>query len=862
MALLLSSAMLVSSVTPGTLTYAQEYVEEREETAMDDLSAEAAEDIRFSEIMYDGTSSEISEEDELQEYELPEDELVAEEQFSEEATAEEEYTDWNDLVEETDEISGFLAEDAAYTIDEVKAMIAELSEDPTEYTLADREKIEQINTAFASLSEDDQAVLDTETPDGTQPYGRILETAYWGVLACEEVDNTTTLKDGIYDASTVPALGSTYSKGKSTSSRQKPWSIKSVTVENGKATAVIAVQSSSYTKIWTQGKYFDKTNTSGNSEFAGVPIDLNGTLYLAGVSSSMPRPIAFSITNEIAEPVIEITDLAVTNNLGMFKVVSAWLETMDGAVSLVFVLSGSGYHDLFRGTYEEAAANGANTDNWIHGALNADGKWEFRIPVTAEDNVIPVVAISNSYYNKYLDGKNPVDRAFYPRKLTLDAEAKTLVADDYFFSKDIAVTNNVKMFKVSGATLDTSGGPNSNGYKTDLVLIMGSTSFDKAYVGNEEEAGAATETVALDENNAFALKARWIVTPGEPESTQSWIGEPTVVSFHSVKNQSWYERELTIDEEAGTLVISEYSSKAKAVEIILNNLSETSGLGDKETVEAARAAYEALTDAQKALVSEEAKENLDKAEASVKAAEENKAAADAVSEQLSALKADADLEDKGAVEAARAAYDALKEEQKALVSEEAKANLEKAEASVKAAEEKKAAEEAAAAQAAAQQAAAQQAAAQQPALPAAGTVLTDGKASYMVEVPGSTVAYQGPVSKKVKSATVPETLTIDGITYNVTSIADNAFKNCKKLKKVTIKAQIVSIGANAFAGTKKLKKVTIKSTQLTSIGKKAFSKAGSSNYAKLKVKVPASSLKAYKKLLKKAKLSKKAKVSK
>jgi len=152
--------------------------------------------------------------------------------------------------------------------------------------------------------------------------------------------------------------------------------------------------------------------------------------------------------------------------------------------------------------------------------------------------------------------------------------------------------------------------------------------------------------------------------------------------------------------------------------------------------------------------------------------------------------------------------------------------------------------------------------AQQPALPAAGTTLTSGNAKYVVETPGSTVAYQGPVSKQVKAAEVPETVTIDGVSYTVDSIAANAFKNCKKMTKVTVGANIVSIGAKAFAGTKNLRNVVIRSNNITKIGKKAFSKAGSKNYAKLRVRVPKMKLKAYKKLFKKAGLSAKAKVRK
>ncbi len=119
-------------------------------------------------------------------------------------------------------------------------------------------------------------------------------------------------------------------------------------------------------------------------------------------------------------------------------------------------------------------------------------------------------------------------------------------------------------------------------------------------------------------------------------------------------------------------------------------------LDDKEAVEAARAAYDGLTDDQKALVGNVAA--LEAAEAAIVALEaaSDKAAADAVKAQIAALNVQT-LGDRAAVEAARAAYDDLTEAQKALVDNVAA--LETAEAAIVALE--KAAEESAADKAAA-----------------------------------------------------------------------------------------------------------------------------------------------------------------
>ena len=101
---------------------------------------------------------------------------------------------------------------------------------------------------------------------------------------------------------------------------------------------------------------------------------------------------------------------------------------------------------------------------------------------------------------------------------------------------------------------------------------------------------------------------------------------------------------------------------------------------------------------------------------------------------------------------------------------------------------------------------------------------------------------------------IPSSVTIDAKEYKVTEIAANAFRNNKKLKKITIGSNIISIGKNAFNGCKNLKKVKIETTSLTknTVGKNAFKNIN----AKAKVTVPKKSLKKYKKILKARGISK------
>ena len=101
----------------------------------------------------------------------------------------------------------------------------------------------------------------------------------------------------------------------------------------------------------------------------------------------------------------------------------------------------------------------------------------------------------------------------------------------------------------------------------------------------------------------------------------------------------------------------------------INALPENITVEDKEAVEAARAAFDALTDDQRALVDVDAlSEKLAAAEAALKVVLD-KAAADAVIAQIDALPAatGVTINDKDAIDGAKAAYDALTDDQKKLV---------------------------------------------------------------------------------------------------------------------------------------------------------------------------------------------------
>ena len=141
-------------------------------------------------------------------------------------------------------------------------------------------------------------------------------------------------------------------------------------------------------------------------------------------------------------------------------------------------------------------------------------------------------------------------------------------------------------------------------------------------------------------------------------------------------------------------------------------------------------------------------------------------------------------------------------------------------------------------------------------LPAKGSTLVVSGGLYKVTKKGKTLSFLRPVSKKCKVFSVPATVRYKGVTYKVTAIGKNAFKNCKKLTRLSVGTNVTSIGSKAFYGLSTLKTLKIYSKKLTK--KSLGSRACKGLYKKVKVYLPKKYLSAYRKYLKKAGLPKKA----
>ena len=234
----------------------------------------------------------------------------------------------------------------------------------------------------------------------------------------------------------------------------------------------------------------------------------------------------------------------------------------------------------------------------------------------------------------------------------------------------------------------------------------------------------------------------------------------------------------------------------------LENISKEEITKEKaEEIRAISKAYQALTEKQMSLIPIEVREQLTAAVEALnrKEAEDKQAAdqeaANAVIFKIQAIGTVANTSEcKQKIDAARAAYNALTNDQKNLVSANITKLLTDAETKY-------------------------QALSKQTEI-VIGNTYEDKNYLYRI-TSDSTAEAAGLKADTEKTINIPDVVSFGGKTYRVTSIQASVFSK-KQATSVIIGKNVEVIGKNAFAGCKKLKKVTIKSTALTEIGSKAF----------------------------------------
>ena len=214
------------------------------------------------------------------------------------------------------------------------------------------------------------------------------------------------------------------------------------------------------------------------------------------------------------------------------------------------------------------------------------------------------------------------------------------------------------------------------------------TADQKGYVTNYDKLTAAEATIAeleakekeKAEVNAVIALINEIPNPVTLADKETVAAARAGYDALSPEQQESVVNYKTLTDAEATIAALEAQQEADeadkaaadAVVALIDAIPDPVTLDDKETVEAAREAYDALTDTQKQLVSNYS--DLTDAEAAIKtledyeaAEEEDRAAADSVIDLIDALPDEITLDDKEQVEEARDAYDDLTENQQSIV---------------------------------------------------------------------------------------------------------------------------------------------------------------------------------------------------
>ena len=448
-------------------------------------------------------------------------------------------------------------------------------------------------------------------------------------------------------------------------------------------------------------------------------------------------------------------------------------------------------------------------------------------------------------YNEAQETKIKAARAAYD-KLT-DAQKhqvtnySTLTAAEAFYKSIADINNVVGLIEAIGTVTKDSGAAIEAARKAYDKL----SSEQKAQVTNYSTLTAAETAYQVFENQAKAdavialINGIGTVTEDSKaaiDAARAAYDKLTEAQKQLVTNY----KTLTEAEETYQGIQGGENTKVEEVIALINKIGTVTG-DSKAAIEAARAAYDKLTEEQKKLVT-----NFATLTAAEKTYQEikDKAEVDAVIALINKI-GTVTGNSKAAIDAAKAAYNKLTEAQKKLVT-----NFATLTAAEKTYQEIKDQENNAVKK---------------------GESYNVGSYRYKVlDVSKKTVAVTKAL-KSSKTIKVPNTVKIKGGTYKVTEVAKNAFKNNKKVQTVTIGKNVTKIGASAFSGSKKLKKVTISSTALKTIDKQAFynckklatvkivskklktvaTKSFKGTAKKIKVDVPNNKKKAYKKLFKK-----------
>ena len=356
----------------------------------------------------------------------------------------------------------------------------------------------------------------------------------------DPVDNSTSLADGKYVPEDFSFSGGT---GKTTISCSE------VTVSGGKSFATIAFSSKNYQYVKASGgKYDDVKIVDGKSTFT-IPVALNVNNTIIGMTAAMSKSqeIAYTIRVTLTEtteptdpeePELEDGDydFGIESGYKMFKIASSSAAVRDGKILVTIVTNGTTYDRIYLGSKDDA-----DKSNYVQGKLNDAGTGyilSFELPKSYMGKNIDFVPgkedgtwyLKNQYQltipealgDKIEDPKDPGDPE--------DPEPP-VVPDDGDYTIEVG-SSFESMFRVVKAVLSVKDG------KYTAVITLSGTGYDKLFLGTA--AGAETADASAYIGFVPDADGMYTYTISVPA-----LDVPFDVAAHSIKNDKWYDRQLT-----------------------------------------------------------------------------------------------------------------------------------------------------------------------------------------------------------------------------------------------------------------------------------------------------------------------------
>ena len=242
--------------------------------------------------------------------------------------------------------------------------------------------------------------------------------------------------------------------------------------------------------------------------------------------------------------VVSTQDATVTASYSMFKVAeAAKVNTYsDGTMTAVITYTGSSFLKMYVGTAEAAATA---TEGIIEAQFVEEKVYTYEVPLSALDTPIDAAVLSSK--GNWKDNTLTITLKEVTPKPTPEPTPEPIQKVPADGTYSATAFTGAAMFKVVDCVLTVK-----DGMMTAVIALSG-TGYDCLYMGTAENAANASD----EERIPYFLKS----VNGEEkyayEIPVSVLDEALVVASHSLKNDKWFDRTITIDSSSLKLISTE-----------------------------------------------------------------------------------------------------------------------------------------------------------------------------------------------------------------------------------------------------------------------------------------------------------------